>query len=477
MSRHNRSRTPDTSVRAPDVVSAPAETPEERLERLNKRALDAMRARIERQRRESEVESLAPAARAEARAAAVREARASEAVRNTVEIRVRTVDGREPVVGKEARIFVKSLTDRAVNLLSILPGANDETRPIKIIFGTKLEMDPNTKEREPRVIKIPVDVGSEDLPFIIREITRAIHDNETKIISVAKKDGGFEDRPSQTAEGVMIHKELVARKKLVQGLEKIKDDYDRVDLRILRSRYEDLEKEHSLASRTAELVIDKLVEDEFKRVEATTGKSLFVDYGGREGFRRQKELFTLIREAELVHLFDKNGNRILLGRPEVDVDKIQPISAGSFFSGRYALNRIRFGSGWDVSLAKGRIGAAIRDSEVVKDAILLGKIHEIPKDTGPLEDKEVLKKMASEHWKAPLVLPLVAVELGLKPIRFATKKARHGLSQGLWDLNKLTGQLMLGKKWEPKWETEAKLDKKADETYKKLKEKALGKMA
>ncbi len=72
---------------------------------------------------------------------------------------------------------------------------------------------------------------------------------------------------------------------------------------------------------------------------------------------------------------------------------------------------------------------------------------------------------------------MIATELGLKPLRFAQKKARHWLSQGLFDLNKLTGQLMLGKKWEPKWKTEAKLDEEKEKMFAKLKDKAMGKMA
>jgi len=465
----------------PDTAAEPAERIRDRVLRIEREEREAQEraASVEEARvRDAAARDLEPAVRD----TAVSEANESaEAEKLTHEIKVEATDGGEPIEGQEAKILIKNSVGEEVNILSIFP-ETAERRPIQLVYGRKLELaadSADVKGNEPRRITIPVDFSSRDLPYLVREITRAIYDNETEIRRGKQKDDGKKaaDQIHQTTKGTIIHKELVARQKKEEGLEKIKSEYEGADFRITREVYSDLEMTHSLASRSAERVIDELAEKRFLDFEQAIGKSIFVDYDGRQGFKKDQLHKTMVRQSELVHQFDKDGNLVLLGRPAVDVNKIQPITALKFFSGYYGLERLYHGEGWDIPIFKGRIGAAIRDSEVATDLELLRKIHDVPKDSGSLDNSKVFKKMVIEHWKAGFVPALIATELSLKPFRFAQKKARHWLSQGLFDLNKLTGQLMLGKKWEPKWKTEAKLDEEKEKMFAKLKDKAMGKMA
>ncbi len=474
MAKYNiRKRSEARDSAPPDTAAEPAERIRDlRIEREEREAQERAASVEEARVRDAAARDSEPAVRD----TAVSEANeTAEAEKLTHEIKVEATDGGEPIEGQEAKILIKNSVGEEVNILSIFP-ETAERRPIQLVYGRKLELaadSADVKGNEPRRITIPVDFSSRDLPYLVREITRAIYDNETEI----RRGKNATNQTYQTTNGTIIHKELVARQKKEEGLEKIKSEYEDADFRITREVYSDLEMTHSLASRSAERVIDELAEKRFLDFEQTIGKSIFVDYGGREGFKKDQLHKTMVRQSELVHQFDKDGNLVLLGRPAVDVNKIQPITALKFFSGYYGLERLYHGKGWDIPIVKGRIGAAIRDSEVATDLELLRKIHDVPKDSGSLDNSRVLKKMITEHWKAGFVPALIATELSLKPFRFAQKKARHWLSQGLFDLNKLTGQLMLGKKWEPKWKTEAKLDEEKEKMFAKLKDKAMGKMA
>jgi len=484
MAKKGRGKSPEDATPPVDTPETePTETVLERSTRLGKEAresrerfLAAEAARVEAEEREKETRGREPGVREKAK----REAVSSERRKITHEIQVGPADGEKPVLGQEAKILIENSVGESVDLLSVFQGINPEK--IKIVFGTKLETSTDNlvaKEGDPKKIKIPMDFSSRDLPYLIREITRAVYDNETIIAEgiTGNDEKKTRDRKIQTVRGKIIHKELESRQKKEQGLEKIRDEYGTKYFRDLRKRYEELETKHSKDSLSAERIVGELAEPLISQFRDKIGTDLFVDYGGWDGFKEQLELDTLVRQSELVHQFDEDKNLALLGRPAIDVKKIQPISALEFFSGWYSLKSLYHGPGWDLPMVEGRIGSAIRDSETVKDWELLKKIHNVPKDSSLLENKEVIKKIVSEHWKTPFVPALMAAELGLKPIRYGLKKARHWLSKGLFDLHEMTGKLFMGKSWKPKWKTEEELDKKKEDDYKKLFERAMGKQA
>jgi hypothetical protein len=394
----------------------------------------------------------------------------------------------EKAFGQTAHFGLRDKEGKLRSVFEVLKVPAEKVAQIFFVYGESARVDFKKEEgRETVTVTVPLSLEQGELPFLIRQVVWAVGTLDTHMTQKEIGGGGKKKKKrtisveEPTVRSKLLREALEKEKKLRDGWVEVERDFaEGVPFRKIREKYKKLETGYSAAWRVAEGILDRMMEDEEKKIKEVTGGSIYEDYGSRIAFQEEQLRRTMERQNHLVYPYDaRRENLLLLGRPGARHEKIQYVTFADLF-GPYWFSKAVEGRDWDIPVVD-RFKPLVRDSTMVTDYLLRRKLRGFGSSEGA---GSLGERMAHSGVDLSKTFGLAAVELvagaavvGLAltvelPLR-AISGGLNWLDQTLYNWQKSLGGKVLKnfKPWgKPISEKEAEEKKKFDQ----LVQKALG---